>query len=266
MRAIFLSTLLLLTASLAGAVGPHTFSLGGDEFLLDGKPFQIIGGQMHHARIPAEYWRHRIRMAKAMGCNTIAAYVFWSYHETAEGTFDFTTGNRDFGLLPRIAREEGMWVLLRPGPYACAGWDSGGLPAYPPRIPDLKIRCLDPRYMAAGERYIRALARVVNPPLAGERRRSHPDGPDRERVWQLRERSRLSRAPARNLARLGHPRAVLHFRRRYRPHARGRDAARRRGRPGPRREARAVRTGPQDEPGRTGVFQRILSRPADPLG
>ena len=148
---------------MAGAAGRHTFSLGSDEFLLDGKPFQIIGGEMHHARIPAEYWRHRIRMAKAMGCNTIASYVFWNYHETEEGIFDFTTGNRDFGRFLRIAQEEGLWVLLRPGPYACAEWDFGGLPAYLLRIPDLKVRCLDPRYMEAAERYIRALARVVKP-------------------------------------------------------------------------------------------------------
>ena len=53
----------------------HTFSLGTSEFLLDGKPFQIISGEMHPARIPVQYWRHRIQMAKAMGCNTIAAYV-----------------------------------------------------------------------------------------------------------------------------------------------------------------------------------------------
>src|ERR1035437_7030602 len=118
MHAILLSTLLLLAATMAEAAGRHTFTLGGDEFLLDGKPFQIMGGEMHHARIPAEYWRHRMRMAKAMGCNTIAAYVFWNYHETEEGIFDFTTGNRDFGHFLRIAQEEGLWVLLRPGPYA----------------------------------------------------------------------------------------------------------------------------------------------------
>ena len=65
---------------------PHSFTFGGpdnSEFLLDGKPFQMIGGEMHPARIPAEYWRHRIRMAKAMGLNTIAIYVFWNDHERA---------------------------------------------------------------------------------------------------------------------------------------------------------------------------------------
>ena len=55
------------------------------------------------------------------------------------------------------------WYLLRPGPYVCAEWDLGGLPPYLLRIPDIKVRCLDARYMAAAERYIHALAKVVRP-------------------------------------------------------------------------------------------------------
>ncbi len=143
----------------------HTFALGPSDFLLDGKPFQIMSGEMHPARIPPEYWRHRIRMAKAMGCNTIAAYVFWNHHEKAEGIFDFTSPSRDIARFVRIAQEEGMWVILRPGPYVCAEWDFGGIPSYLLRYPDLKVRCLDPRYMAAGERYISRLAGVVRPLL-----------------------------------------------------------------------------------------------------
>jgi hypothetical protein len=107
-------------------------------------------------------------MAKAMGCNTVAVYVFWNYHETAEGRFDFTTGSHDIARFMRICQDEGLWVLLRPGPYVCAEWDFGGLPPYLLRIPDLKVRCLDPRYMAAAERYIRALTRVVKPLQASE--------------------------------------------------------------------------------------------------
>ena len=163
MRGISVSALLLLAAGLAGAADRHTFVLGKDDFLLDGKPFQIVAGEMHPARIPPEYWRHRIRMARAMGVNTIAVYVFWNYHETAEGRFDFTTPDHDIAAFLKMVQEEGMWVLLRPGPYVCAEWDFGGLPAYLLRVPDLKVRCLDPRYMASAERYIRALARVVKP-------------------------------------------------------------------------------------------------------
>src|SRR5579862_4380871 len=141
----------------------HSFQLKGDDFLLDGKPFQIISGEMHPARIPAEYWRHRIRMAKAMGCNTVAAYIFWNYQEPREGKFDFRSGNHDVARFIKIAQEEGMWVILRPGPYVCAEWDFGGLPPYLLRYPDIKVRCMDPRYMSAVERYLGHLADEVRP-------------------------------------------------------------------------------------------------------
>lgn len=128
---------------------------------MDGKPFQIISGEMHPARIPKEYWRHRIQMAKAMGCNTIAVYIFWNYHEMKEGIFDFKTENRDIALFIKICQEEKMWVLLRPGPYVCAEWDFGGLPSWLLKIPDIKIRCMDSRYMAAVERYVTHLSQEV---------------------------------------------------------------------------------------------------------
>ena len=139
----------------------HSFSLSKTEFLLDGKPFQMISGEMHPARIPAEYWRHRIQMAKAMGCNTIAAYVFWNYHESEPGVFDFQTGNHNIAQFIRIVQEEGMWLILRPGPYVCAEWDFGGLPSYLLSIPDIKVRCMDSRYTEAVERYIKTLALQV---------------------------------------------------------------------------------------------------------
>jgi beta-galactosidase GanA len=151
-------------ASQAGAPA-HTFRLGTDEGLLDGRPFQIRSCEIHPARVPPEYWRHRIRMARALGCNTIAAYVFWNFHEPVEGNFDFSTPARDVGRFVRTAREEGLWVLLRPGPYVCAEWDFGGLPPYLLRDPELRIRCLYPRFMQAAERYMVRLAAVVRPLL-----------------------------------------------------------------------------------------------------
>ena len=139
----------------------HVFSLGKNDFLLDGKPFQIISGEMHPARIPKEYWRHRIQMAKAMGCNTIAAYIFWNYHEIKPGVYDFKSENRNIAEFVKICQQEGMWVLFRPGPYVCAEWDFGGLPTYLLKIPDIKIRCMDARYMGAVTGYINRLSREI---------------------------------------------------------------------------------------------------------
>ncbi|MDP1889352.1 MAG: beta-galactosidase [Gemmatimonadaceae bacterium] len=152
-------------APTASGAARHTFALSPTDFLLDGKPFQIRAGEVHPARIPAEYWRHRMQMAKAMGLNTIAAYIFWNYHEASEGRFDFTTGNRDIARFIRIAQDEGMWVLIRPGPYVCAEWDFGGLPPYLLSDPNLRIRSMYPRYLAAAERYMAQLAAVVRPLL-----------------------------------------------------------------------------------------------------
>lgn len=156
---------ILLAGNRISATERHTFALGNKDFLLDGSPFQIISGEMHPARIPVQYWRHRIQMAKAMGCNTIAAYIFWNYHETAPGVFDFSTDNHDLVQFIHIAQQEGLWVLFRPGPYVCAEWDFGGLPPYLLRIPDIKVRCMDPRYTAAVERYIDKLAQLIKPLL-----------------------------------------------------------------------------------------------------
>src|SRR3989339_2026014 len=160
----YLFILLLLTCSISGVSsqkGKQTFSFSPTEFLLDDKPFQIISGEMHPARIPAEYWRHRIQMAKAMGCNTIAVYIFWNYHESSPGKFDFKTGNRDIAQFIKIAQEEKMWILFRPGPYVCAEWDFGGLPPYLLKIPDIKVRCMDERYMKAVERYLTHISKII---------------------------------------------------------------------------------------------------------
>ncbi len=163
MKIILWSLILLcFNVSLSAQSATHTFQLGKTDFLLDGKPFQIISGEMHPARIPVEYWQHRIQMAKAMGCNTIAVYIFWNYHESEPGVFDFETGNHNIAEFIRLARKEGMWVLLRPGPYVCAEWDFGGLPSYLLSIPDIKVRCMDQRYLDAVKRYISNLSLQIN--------------------------------------------------------------------------------------------------------
>ncbi|MFD9793914.1 beta-galactosidase [Streptomyces sp. NPDC059070] len=149
----------------------HTFGFSPDgaDFVLDGAAFQIRAGELHPARIPVPYWTHRIRMAKALGLNTIALYLMWNYLEERPGAFDLTTDRRDFAAFIRLCGQEGMYVLLRPGPYVCAEWDLGGLPSYLLAKPSARLRvnaAQDPDYMAAVSRYIAAIAPVVRPLMA----------------------------------------------------------------------------------------------------
>ena len=105
----------------------NTFTTGDKTFLLNGKPFVVKAAEIHYPRIPREYWEHRIKMCKALGMNTVCLYVFWNIHEQQEGKFDFT-GNNDVAAFCRLAQKNGMYVIVRPGPYVCAEWEMGGLP------------------------------------------------------------------------------------------------------------------------------------------
>jgi beta-galactosidase len=139
----------------------HTFQLGDSTFLLDGKPFQMISGEIHYLRVPRESWRDRIKMAKAMGLNTIGTYVFWNMHEPEQGHYDFS-GNNDVAAFVKIAQEEGMWVVLRPSPYACAEWEFGGYPYWLQNKKGLEVRSKEPQYLAAYQNYIKAVGKHLS--------------------------------------------------------------------------------------------------------
>ncbi|HEV2482736.1 MAG TPA: beta-galactosidase, partial [Puia sp.] len=142
----------------------HTFTTNDTAFMLDGKPFQIISGEMHYPRVPRAAWRQRMRMAKAMGINTIGTYVFWNVHEPEKGVFDFS-GNNDIAAFVRTAKEEGLWVLLRPSPYVCAEWEFGGYPYWLQNIPGLVVRSKEPQYLREYQRYIDRLEKELSPLL-----------------------------------------------------------------------------------------------------
>jgi len=141
---------------------PHSFAIEGDHFTLDGKPFVIRSGEMHYPRVPREYWHDRMKKMRALGLNTLTTYVFWNLHEPKPGVWDFQ-GNLDLGAYLKAAQEEGLFVLLRPGPYVCAEWDLGGLPAWLLADPQMKIRSKDPKFLAATQRYLRKVGEIAAP-------------------------------------------------------------------------------------------------------
>lgn len=142
--------------------GKFTLDNEGGKFLLDGKPFQIISGEMHYARIPPEYWRDRLMKARSMGLNTVTTYVFWNLHEPKRGEFNFS-GIADVAQFVKIAQEVGLYVILRPGPYACAEWEFGGYPSWLLKDNDLKVRSTDERFLKACESYLIRLGKELAP-------------------------------------------------------------------------------------------------------
>jgi beta-galactosidase len=139
----------------------HTFKAENGQFTLDGKPFQVISGEMHYPRIPRAYWRDRMRMAKAMGLNTITTYVFWNVHEPRPGEYDFS-GNNDVAEFIREAQQEGLYVILRPGPYACAEWEFGGFPAWLLKDHNTVVRSSDPKFIDPTQRWFTRLGKELS--------------------------------------------------------------------------------------------------------
>jgi len=145
----------------AQGVSAHELRVQDGKFQLDGKPFQIISGEMHYPRIPRAYWRERLRMAKAMGLNSITAYTFWNFHEPKQGSYDFT-GEHDVAEFVREAQQEGLWVILRPGPYVCAEWELGGYPAWMLQDHGL-LRSRDPKHIAEVRTWLKRLGKELAP-------------------------------------------------------------------------------------------------------
>lgn len=146
----FIATVALLVTAMLPPVSAArkggTFTVGDKTFLLNGKPFVVKAAELHYPRIPRPYWEHRIKMCKALGMNTVCLYVFWNIHEQQEGRFDFT-GNNDVADFCRLAQRNGLYVIVRPGPYVCAEWEMGGLPWWLLKKKDIRLREPDPYFM-----------------------------------------------------------------------------------------------------------------------
>ncbi|MDH7461160.1 beta-galactosidase [Chitinophagaceae bacterium 26-R-25] len=164
MRKYFLSILILFSffASTRAQQAANTFTIGQSDFLLNNKPIVIRCGEMHLARIPREYWRHRLQMAKAMGLNAVCAYLFWNYVEQSPGDFNWS-GMADAAEFCRIAQQEGLWVILRPGPYSCAEWEMGGFPSWLLKKKDIKLRTQDEYYLERCHKYLLEVGKQLAP-------------------------------------------------------------------------------------------------------
>lgn len=136
------------------------FEVGDDDFLLGGSPFRIIAGSLHYFRIHPGQWADRIERARRLGLNTVDLYVAWNFHSARRGEFR-TDGWRDIGRFLDLVADAGLYALVRPGPYICAEWSNGGLPAWLTAQPGIRLRSTDATFIAALESYYASLLPLV---------------------------------------------------------------------------------------------------------
>lgn len=130
------------------------FTVGDDHFRIDGKPVRLLSGALHYFRVHEAQWEHRLSMLRAMGLNCVETYVPWNLHEPQPGEY------RDVAALGRFldaAHRAGLWAIVRPGPYICAEWENGGLPAWVTGRFGRRVRTRDAGYLDAVERWFAEL-------------------------------------------------------------------------------------------------------------
>ncbi|WP_394827118.1 beta-galactosidase family protein [Pendulispora albinea] len=143
---------------------PRTgLTIDGNRFLLDGKPFRIISGSIHYFRIHPDQWKDRLNRLRMMGLNAVDVYVPWNFHQPHPNVPPSFTGWCDLPKFLLAAQGLGLHVILRPGPYICAEWDLGGLPAWLLTADRMRLRTSDPRFMAAMDAWFGELLPVVRP-------------------------------------------------------------------------------------------------------
>ncbi len=123
---------------------------------LDGKPFYLLSGCIHYFRWPRAEWRALLEQARWAGLNTIDTVIPWNRHEPQPGVFDFAD-EADLGAFLDLCHELGLKAIARPGPYICAEWENGGLPAWLTASGDLRLRTDDPAFMSAVLRWFDTL-------------------------------------------------------------------------------------------------------------
>ncbi|BFZ55996.1 hypothetical protein PYCC9005_003038 [Savitreella phatthalungensis] len=140
----------MMISSLLVRAATAILTYDSSSFLLDGKPFKILGGQIDPQRVPMPYWAARLDAAKAMGLNTIFSYVFWNEIEIVQGEYQF--GN--LSNWASLVTDKGLQWVLRPGPYVCGERDWGGLPFW---LYNAKVRSSDRSFLEPAIKYLEAL-------------------------------------------------------------------------------------------------------------
>ncbi|XP_060008031.1 beta-galactosidase-1-like protein isoform X2 [Lagenorhynchus albirostris] len=158
------SLLLLLLTRLLPQADTRSFVVDRDHdrFLLDGAPFRYVSGSLHYFRVPRVLWADRLFKMRMSGLNAVQFYVPWNYHEPEPGVYNFNA-SRDLFAFLKEATLANLLVILRPGPYICAEWEMGGLPAWLLRKPKIHLRTSDPDFLAAVDSWFKVLLPKIHP-------------------------------------------------------------------------------------------------------
>ncbi|KAJ4990398.1 glycosyl hydrolase family 35 [Stagonosporopsis vannaccii] len=129
---------------------------------INGERVIIMSGEFHYARLPVpELWLDIFHKFRANGMNTVSIYFFWSYHSASKGTYDFTTPGKDIQRLFDAAKQAGLYVIARPGPYSNAETSGGGFALWTSDGSGGSYRTSDETYRKAWSEWIAEIGPII---------------------------------------------------------------------------------------------------------
>ncbi|KAI1125308.1 glycoside hydrolase superfamily [Nemania abortiva] len=135
-------------------------------FYVNGQRLFVFSGEFHYWRYPVpELWRDLLEKVKAAGFNAFSIYNHWGYHNPLPGVLDFESGAHDFTEIMSLAKELGLYMIIRPGPYINAEANAGGFPLWVTTGAYGGLRNNDARYTAAWTPYMAEISKIIAPHL-----------------------------------------------------------------------------------------------------
>ncbi|KAH0264079.1 glycoside hydrolase family 35 protein, partial [Aureobasidium melanogenum] len=129
--------------------------------MVNGKRLFLFSGEFAYERMPVpEMWSDIFQKFRANGFNAVSLYFFWSYHSASRDVFDFKSGGKDIQRVIDAAAEAGLYIIARPGPYANAETNGGGLALWTSDAPG-NYRTSDQTYYEAWEPWMREVNKIL---------------------------------------------------------------------------------------------------------
>eukprot|EP01084_Bolivina_argentea_P195535 335410_1 len=149
---------------------PYTVGYDQRSFIINGSRTLLLGGAVHYPRVSYYEWKDILLQMKEDGLNHVQTYVFWNLHEPTynfNGTHIYNyNGRANITHYLEIAKEVGMFLNMRIGPYVASEWKFGGVPAYLLHVNGLIFRGYEQQWMQYMQQWMQEISDKIRPYLA----------------------------------------------------------------------------------------------------
>eukprot|EP01084_Bolivina_argentea_P266161 451348_1 len=149
---------------------PYTVTADERSWIINGKRTLLLGGSVHYPRLSPGQWKNILTKMVNDGLNEAEVYVFWNLHEpqydfSGKHTYNYD-GRANLPGFLEMAKQVGIFVNLRIGPYVCAEWSFGGLPTWLLHVPGIEFRADNKPWETYMQQFVEEIANISQPYLA----------------------------------------------------------------------------------------------------